>query len=96
MQPVLSVFACFHATLPDYHLYIYGVGLDVEMLKSYVNSACLSSYVTLMGLLKESIDDHEIGLLAPMGDYNALASAMSEFADNPQLAKKCGMNTKKV
>ena len=49
-----------------------------------------------MGLLKESIDDHEIGLLAPMGDYNALASAMSEFADNPQLAKKCGMNTKKV
>ena len=48
------------------------------------------------GGAKLLIYDHENGLLAPMGDYNALASAMSEFADNPQLAKKCGMNAKKV
>lgn len=139
---MIKAFACFHATHPDYHLYIYGVGPDVEMLKSYVDSACLRPYVTLMGLSKDSlmdmskhgmfiitsdfegisnslleamaiglpvvstdhspggakllIDDHENGLLTPMGDYNALASAMSEFADNPQLAKKCGMNAKKV
>ena len=48
------------------------------------------------GGAKLLIDDHENGLLAPVGDYKALASSLSEFVDNPQLAKKCGMNAKKV
>lgn len=42
------------------------------------------------------ITDHENGLLVPMRNHEALAKAMSEFADNPELAFKCGQNAKKV
>lgn len=42
------------------------------------------------------ISDHENGLLAPIGDYTKLAECLSEFAENPTLAEKCGENAKKV
>lgn len=42
------------------------------------------------------ISDHENGLLCPVGDSNVLANALAEYADNPQLAIKCGNNAKKV
>lgn len=42
------------------------------------------------------IQDHENGLLAPIADAPALASAMCEFAENPELAEKCGANAKDV
>lgn len=139
---MIKAFSCFHATHPDYRLYIYGAGPDEDLLRTYVESANMQPFVTLMGLSKESlkdmskhgmfiitsdfegisnslleamaiglpvvstdhspggakllISDHENGLLAPMGDYKAIACAMSEFADNPQLAKKCGVNARNV
>lgn len=139
---MVKSFACFHSTHPDYHLYVYGVGEDEKKLKAYIQSTKMESYITLMGLSKNSLEDmskhgmfiitsdfegisnalleamaiglpvvstnhspggasllisdHENGLLTPTGDYNAFASAMSQFADDPQLAKKCGMNAKKV
>lgn len=42
------------------------------------------------------ISDHENGLLVPTRDHHAIADAMREFADKPELAKKCGINAKKV
>lgn len=42
------------------------------------------------------ITDHENGLLAPVEDAKALAAAMCEFAENPDLAAMCGDNAKEV
>ena len=42
------------------------------------------------------ITDHENGLLAPVEDPKALAAAMCEFAEDPNLAAKCGDNAKDV
>lgn len=42
------------------------------------------------------IQDHENGLLAPIADAQKLADAMCEFADNQELAEKCGNNAKDV
>lgn len=42
------------------------------------------------------IQNRENGLLAPVGDAEKLAAALSEFADNPELAEKCGENARDV
>ena len=42
------------------------------------------------------IKDHENGLLAPIGDVENLAKCLCEYAENPELAKKCGENAEKV
>lgn len=42
------------------------------------------------------ISDHENGLLTPIRNPIAVANAMSEYADNPSLARKCGTNAKRV
>ena len=40
--------------------------------------------------------DHENGLLVPINDAVSLANAMNEFANNKELAKRCGENAQKV
>ena len=42
------------------------------------------------------IKDHENGLLVPIRDADAIASAMCEFAENDELRKKCGENSKQI
>ena len=42
------------------------------------------------------IKDHENGILTPVGDVQALAAAMVEVADDPELAKKLSENGVKV
>lgn len=42
------------------------------------------------------ITDHDNGLLAPVQDCKALAKALCEFADNPDLAEKCGNKAREV
>lgn len=42
------------------------------------------------------IQDHVNGILTPTGNPDAVAIAMSEFADNPELCKQCGNEAKKV
>lgn len=42
------------------------------------------------------IQDHNNGLLAPVEDVQKLAAALNEFADQPELAAKCGTNAKNV
>lgn len=42
------------------------------------------------------IQDHENGLLAPVGNAEKLAAAMSEFAEDIDLSEKCGRNARNV
>ncbi|MBR2927391.1 MAG: glycosyltransferase [Clostridia bacterium] len=42
------------------------------------------------------IQDHENGLLAPIADAPALARAMCEYAEDPELARKCGESARDV
>ena len=42
------------------------------------------------------IQDHINGLLAPVGDSDALACALSEFANSTELSMKCGIKAKEV
>lgn len=48
------------------------------------------------GGAKMLITHGENGLLAPVEDFEALANAMCEFAENPELAEKCGNNAREV
>ena len=42
------------------------------------------------------ITDGENGLLAPMGDVDALSQALQLYAEDTSLAERCGRNAKKV
>ena len=71
-------------------------GISNSLLEAMaVGLPCVSTDHTPGGA-RLLIQDHENGLLAPIGDSEALAKAMGEFADNPELARKCGENAKDV
>ena len=42
------------------------------------------------------IKDHENGILVPVNDVQAMADAMKEVADNPELAEKLSINGTKI
>ena len=71
-------------------------GISNSLLEAMaVGLPCVSTDHTPGGA-RLLITDRENGLLAPMGNVDALAEAMCEFADNPELAKKCGNNARDV
>lgn len=71
-------------------------GISNSLLEAMaVGLPCVSTDHTPGGA-RLLITDHENGLLAPIADATALANAMCEFAENPDLAKKCGNNAKDV
>ncbi len=71
-------------------------GISNSLLEAMaVGLPCVSTDHTPGGA-RLLISDHENGLLAPIGDAEKLAVAMSEFADNAELAEKCGNEAKKV
>lgn len=71
-------------------------GISNSLLEAMaVGLPCVSTDHTPGGA-RFLIQDHENGLLAPIGDASALAKAMCEFAENPELAEKCGANAKDV
>ncbi len=71
-------------------------GISNSLLEAMaVGLPCVSTDHTPGGA-RLLITDHENGLLAPIGNAEALASAMCEFADDPQLAEKCGRNARDV
>ena len=42
------------------------------------------------------IKNESNGLIVPIGDYEAVANAMSRFAENSKFAESCGLNARKV
>ncbi len=71
-------------------------GISNSLLEAMaVGLPCVSTDHTPGGA-RLLISDHENGLLAPIEDAEKLAAAMCEFADSPELAKKCGENAKDV
>lgn len=71
-------------------------GISNSLLEAMaVGLPCVSTDHTPGGA-RFLITDHENGLLTPIGDIEAIASALSEYADNPELAEKCGQNAQKV
>ena len=71
-------------------------GISNSLLESMaVGLPCVSTDHTPGGA-RLLITDHENGLLAPVGDAEALARAMCEFAEDPALAKCCGEQAKNV
>ncbi len=71
-------------------------GISNSLLEAMaVGLPCVSTDHTPGGA-RLLIQDHENGLLAPMGDAEAIAHALCEFAENSELAKKCGENAKLV
>lgn len=71
-------------------------GISNSLLEAMaVGLPCVSTDHTPGGA-RLLITDHENGLLAPIGDAEKLAMAMAEFAENPDLAMRCGENAKAV
>lgn len=71
-------------------------GISNSLLEAMaVGLPCVSTDHTPGGA-RLLIQDHENGLLAPIGNAEKLAIAMSDFADNPSLAEKCGNNARNV
>lgn len=71
-------------------------GISNSLLEAMaVGLPCVSTDHTPGGA-RLLIQDSENGLLAPIADAEKLAEAMSKFADNPELAKSCGEEAKKV
>ena len=71
-------------------------GISNSLLEAMaVGLPCVSTDHTPGGA-RLLITDHENGLLAPVEDVAGLAEAMCEFAENYELAEKCGNNAKDV
>lgn len=71
-------------------------GISNSLLEAMaVGLPCVSTDHTPGGA-RLLITDHENGLLTPIGDSKAIAKALAEFTDNPELAEKCGKNAKDV
>ena len=71
-------------------------GISNSLLEAMaVGLPCVSTDHTPGGA-RLLIRPYENGLLAPIGDASAIAQAMCEFAENPDLAKKCGEAAKDV
>ncbi len=69
-------------------------GLSNSMLEAMALGLPCVCTDCLGGGASEMITDGENGLLVPMGDANALASAMCRIADNETLANRCSENAK--
>lgn len=71
-------------------------GISNSLLEAMaVGLPCVSTDHTPGGA-RLLIQDHENGLLAPVGDAEGLAKAMCEFAENSELAEKCSNNARDV
>lgn len=76
---LISAFASFHKTHPDYSLHIYGDGELLEDLKAFAESCGVAKSVSFPGYAKNI---HEImahsGIFALTSDYEGLSNSMLE------------------
>jgi len=71
-------------------------GISNSMLEAMAIGLPVVSTDSSPGGARMVITDHEDGLIAPAGDYEKIAAALCEFAENEELAKKCGDNARAV
>lgn len=88
-----------HDAIKDYAMFVSSS--DYEGMSNSMLEAMAIGLPTICtdcpaGGAKEIINDHENGLLVPIQDADALCEAMSEVADNPQLAEKLSKNGTKL
>lgn len=71
-------------------------GISNAMLEAMAIGLPVVSTDCSPGGARMVITDHEDGLLVPIGDCEKIAQALCEFAENKELAIKCGNNAKAV
>ncbi len=71
-------------------------GISNSMLEAMAIGLPVVSTDCSPGGARMVIADHEDGLLVPTGDCEKIAQALCEFAENDELAIKCGNNAKAV
>ena len=71
-------------------------GISNSMLEAMAIGLPVVSTDCSPGGARMVITDHEDGLLVPTGDCEEIAQALCEFAENDELAIRCGENAKKV
>ena len=91
---------------PDVHSVVNDFGMfvsssDYEGMSNSMLEAMAMGLPTVctdcpIGGARAIIRDHENGILTPVGDADALYSAMKEIAEDPQLARKLSENGRKI
>lgn len=71
-------------------------GISNSLLEAMAAGLPCVSTDSFPGGARMLIDNKVNGILCPIGNPYAIAEAMSEFVENPQLAHSCGQNAKNV
>ena len=88
-----------HNLIKDYAMFISSS--DFEGMSNSMLEAMAIGLPTICtdcpaGGARVIIKDHENGILVPVNDVQAMADAMKEVADNPELAEKLSINGTKI
>lgn len=88
-----------HNLIKDYAMFVSSS--DFEGMSNSMLEAMAIGLPTICtncpaGGAKAVIKDHENGILVPVNDVQAMADAMKEVADNPELAEKLSINGTKI
>ena len=88
-----------HNLIKDYAMFVSSS--DFEGMSNSMLEAMAIGLPTICtdcpaGGARAIIKDHENGILVPVNDVQAMADAMKEVADNPELAEKLSINGTKI
>ena len=88
-----------HNEIIDYSMFVsssYFEGMSNSMLEAMAIGLPTICTDCPAGGARAIIKDHENGILVPVNDVQAMADAMKEVADNPELAEKLSINGTKI
>lgn len=71
-------------------------GISNSLLEAMAVGMPVVSTDSTPGGARMLIKDHVNGIIVPVGDAHAIAGALSEYVENPELAKRCAEEAKKV